>query len=430
MSRLRRFVDLGVATAMIAATLSCASLARSVAARNGTASAPRVASASGSSFVGLTPARVADSRPGETTIDGVLAGGGTHAAGTITTVPIAGRGGVPNNATAVALNVTATQASGAGYATVYPCGTPPPNASNLNFEPGQTIPNAALVKIGDNGAICVYVSQATQLIVDVDGYFPTSSSSDPTPTTLPPTTTVPPGTSVPQDPIAFTKGQVFSLQSALSEYWIYVPESYDASHQTPTKLFVWLHGCEGHGEFDIDTVSPGGNQDWISIAVGGREGGCWDPAGDGSIVKAAIANVKSHFNVDPHRVILGGYSSGGDLAYRTAFYDAGEFAGLLAENTTPFRDTNSTQEESLAAASWKFHVVHLAHLQDETYPIDTVQAETDAMSNAGFPITRIERTGTHYDDPGAIVEGAPVPGTDADLVALLLPHIDDGWRSP
>ena len=103
---------------------------------------------------------------------------------------------------------------------------------------------------------------------------------------------------------------------------------------------------------------------------------------------------------------------------------------MLAENTSPFRDTNSTQEASLAAASWKFHVVHLAHLQDDVYPFATVQAETDTMIDAGFPLLRIERPGTHYDDPGAIVDGAPVPGTDADLVALLLPHIDDGWRSP
>jgi predicted esterase len=225
---------------------------------------------------------------------------------------------------------------------------------------------------------------------------------------------------VPPDPIPFATDDVFSLESALSTYWIYVPESYDESHQTPTTLFVWLHGCGGQGEFDIYTVSPGGDQDWISIAVGGREGGCWDPGGDGTLVKAAIADVKRHFNVDPQRVILGGYSSGGDLAYRTAFYDAGAFAGVLAENTAPFRDTGSSQAASLAAASWKFNVVHLAHLQDTTYPIATVRAETDAMLAAGFPITRIERPGTHYDDPG----------TDADLVALLLPYIDDGWRSP
>ena len=314
----------------------------------------------------------------------------------------------------MALNVTVTQATGAGYATVYPCGSQPPDASNLNFVTGETIANAAVVKIGDGAAVCVFVSQATQLIVDISGYFASGS----------------PLTSVPPDPIPFTKDTVFSIATTLSNYWIDVPNSYDASHQTPIKLFVWLHGCGGQSAGDIYTVSPGGNQDWISIAVGGREDDCWDPNTDRPKLMAAISDVESHFNVDAHRVILGGYSSGGDLAYRTAFYDAGAFAGVLAENTSPFRDTGSSQEASLAAASWKFNVVHLAHLQDNTYPIGTVRAETDAMTAAGFPVTRIERVGTHYDGANAIVSGQVVPGTDADVVALLLPHIDDGWRSP
>ena len=413
MIRQRRLVAVGVAVSMVAATVSVVGLLRPIDA--GVAAAADA----GSSFVGLVPARLADSRLGAVTVDGVLAGVGERGLGSVTVVPVGGRAGVPVGAVAVALNVTVTEAGGAGYATVYPCGSAPPNASNVNFVVGQTVANAVVVKVGDGGAVCVFVSQPTQLIVDVDGYFPGS-----------PSTPVPPPTSVPPNPIPFTKDQVFSLESPLSNYWIYVPESYDASHQTPTTLFVWLHGCGGQGQFDIYTVSPGGAQDWISIAVGGREGGCWDPVGDGALVKAAIANVKSHFNVDPQRVILGGYSSGGDLAYRTAFYDAGSFAGVLAENTAPFRDTGSTQEASLAAASWKFNVVHLAHLQDDTYPIGTVRAETNAMTAAGFPVTRIERVGTHYDEPGAIVNGVAVPGTDADLVQLLLPHIDDGWRSP
>lgn len=239
-----------------------------------------------------------------------------------------------------------------------------------------------------------------------------------------------PVSSVPKNPIPFTAGVPFTLNSPESNYWVYVPRSYDATHATPTTLFVWLHGCGGESSGDIYTVSPGGTQDWISIAVGGREGGCWDPNADQAKVLAAIADIKTHFNVNPRRVILGGYSSGGDLAYRTAFYNANSFAGILVENTSPFRDTGSSQAASLAAASWKFHVVHLAHLQDTTYPIAGVRAETDAMVAAGFPLTRVEVDGGHYDEPGAIENGHAVPGTSADLATYLLPHIDDGWLSP
>ncbi|HEY4095677.1 MAG TPA: CARDB domain-containing protein [Baekduia sp.] len=235
----------------------------------------------------------------------------------------------------------------------------------------------------------------------------------------------PPASSVPTDPFPFTKDEVFFRSEAQGNYWIYVPPSYDETHATPTTLFVWLHGCGGQSEYDISTVSPGGAQRYIAIALDGREGDCWDVNADPAKVMAAVADVKTHFNIDPHRVILGGYSSGGDLAYRTAFFNASSFAGVLAENTSPFRDTGSSQDASLAAAAWKFHVLHLAHTEDDTYDIDGVRQETDAMATAGFPITRIERPGHHYDADTATT------GTDHDLTTLLLPHIDaDGWRAP
>ena len=234
-----------------------------------------------------------------------------------------------------------------------------------------------------------------------------------------------PGGAVPPDPIAFEKNKVFTLNSAETQYWVFVPKSYDESHSTATRLFVWLHGCGGESAGDIFNVSPGGDQSWISIAVGGREGQCWDPGNDQSKIFAAVASMKSHFNISSQSVVLGGYSSGGDLAYRTAFFNSSSFAGVLAENTAPFRDTGASQQESLAAATTKFNVVHLAHTEDDTYPIDTVRKETGAMKDAGFPVKLVERKGSHFDEPGN-----GLPGTDADVQTYLLPHLDDGWLSP
>jgi hypothetical protein len=236
--------------------------------------------------------------------------------------------------------------------------------------------------------------------------------------------------SAPTNPIPFEADVPFELQSAAAPYWIDVPHSYDATNRTPATLLVWLHGCGGESSGDIWVVRAEEAQRWIAVAPGGREGGCWNPNADQALVKATLASVKTHFNIAPRRIVLGGYSSGGDLAYRTAFYDAGDFAGVLAENTAPFRDTGSTEGASLAAASWKFNVVHLAHLQDTTYPIAEVRPETEALAAAGFSIERIERPGHHFDAPGAKVEGAKVPGTDADLRAYLLPHLEDGWTAP
>jgi hypothetical protein len=224
-----------------------------------------------------------------------------------------------------------------------------------------------------------------------------------------------PVSSVPTAPVPYTANEPFALDGS----WLAVPAAYDATHRTPTTLLVWMHGCGGEAAGDIYTVSPPSDGRYIAVAVGGREGTCWDPGGDQDRVLATIAAVKTHFNVNPRRVILGGYSSGGDLAYRLAFYHATQFAGVLAENTSPFRDTGSSPSASLAAAAWKFPVVHLAHTGDAEYPIDGVRAETDAMIAAGFPLTRVERPGEHYD-----------ANTDGDLQTLLLPHLDDGWLAP
>jgi pimeloyl-ACP methyl ester carboxylesterase len=235
-----------------------------------------------------------------------------------------------------------------------------------------------------------------------------------------------PISTVPTAPIPYKAGTPFEHSGGGAEYWAYVPRSYDASGQTPSTLFVWMHGCEGEAGGDIWTVDPEaggeGRQDWLTLSLVGREepgNECWVPGTDQNAVLAAIADFETHFNIDRRRVILGGYSSGGDLAYRTAWEHATLLAGLLIENSAPFRDTGLTQQQALAAAAWKFPVVQLAHTGDKTYGIEEVRGEIGALQGAGFPVTLLERPGKHYDSH-----------TNADLVELLLPHIDDGWLAP
>jgi hypothetical protein len=82
---------------------------------------------------------------------------------------VAGRGGVDADAKAVALNVTVTEASGAGFLTVFPCGVAIPTASNLNYVTGSTVPNAVISKLGTGGKVCLFAQRTTHLIVDVNG---------------------------------------------------------------------------------------------------------------------------------------------------------------------------------------------------------------------------------------------------------------------
>ena len=127
-------------------------------------------------YVPLAPARLADTRPGFTTVDNVAAGGGLVGAGTTLQVLVAGRGGVASGAVAAALNVTAVDAGGAGFVTVFPCGEARPTASTLNITAGSTVPNAVIAKLGTGGAICVFTTQPTHIVVDVNGFFPLVTS--------------------------------------------------------------------------------------------------------------------------------------------------------------------------------------------------------------------------------------------------------------
>jgi hypothetical protein len=237
-----------------------------------------------------------------------------------------------------------------------------------------------------------------------------AAPSTPAPTGPP----VRPANTVPAHPVAYNTDDV----TQLSDYWVFVPHAYDDTHHTPAKLFVWMHGCGGDAEGDLYTIADP-TQDFITLSLGGRDGDCWDVNADPAKVLAAIAGAEDHFNIDQRRIVVGGYSSGGDLAYRTAFYNAYTFAGLLALNTAPFRDTGSTRQQSLAAAAWKFHVVHLAHTSDEAYGIDEVRSEVGALQTAGFPTTLVERPGLHHD-----------ANTFTDVTQYLLPHLGDGWTAP
>ncbi|MEY2554678.1 MAG: hypothetical protein QOC57_2538, partial [Ilumatobacteraceae bacterium] len=118
------------------------------------------------------PARLLETRAGLPTVDGQFQGGGPVGRGSTLTLTVNGRGGVPGNADSVVLNVTATEAAGPGYITVYPCGQPQPVASSLNYSTGQTVPNSVIAKVGSNGSVCLFASEATHLIADVAGYFP------------------------------------------------------------------------------------------------------------------------------------------------------------------------------------------------------------------------------------------------------------------
>ncbi|MEM9514611.1 MAG: hypothetical protein AAGA42_07095, partial [Actinomycetota bacterium] len=129
----------------------------------------------GSTLDPINPARFIETRAGQPTTDGSFSGVGRRAAGQETVVPVAGRNGVPLDATAVTVNTIAINPERNGFLAAYPCGESRPEASMLNYAAGETIAGGATIEIGDGGAICVYSHRALDLVVDVTAYTPNGS---------------------------------------------------------------------------------------------------------------------------------------------------------------------------------------------------------------------------------------------------------------
>jgi len=124
-------------------------------------------------FTGAVPSRLVDTRNAVGGPTGVITPGAPKSVpvrGVTVTVDATPQQ-VPADAAAVALNVTMVEARAAGYATVWPCGTPMPEASNVNFGRGGTAANGVIAPIGVDGSVCIFTSADAHLIVDISGWF-------------------------------------------------------------------------------------------------------------------------------------------------------------------------------------------------------------------------------------------------------------------
>jgi len=130
-------------------------------------------------FTGITPVRIFDSRPGTQ----------YPAESPNRTTPLGPNGkvrvrvrnivGVPGDATAVVLNVTAVAPTAAGYVTVHPGGAVP-NASNLNFAPGQTVAVHVTATVASDDMVeLVNAVGSTHLVVDLAGWYGPTGSGGP-----------------------------------------------------------------------------------------------------------------------------------------------------------------------------------------------------------------------------------------------------------
>lgn len=114
-------------------------------------------------FIATSPGRVLDTRATA-----------KPAAGSTTRIDTSAV--VPPDAAAVVLNVTATEATAAGFLRVQPTGATGVATANGNYVPGVDSGTMSIVQLGPDGDVEVYTSANTHVIADITGYITGAAS--------------------------------------------------------------------------------------------------------------------------------------------------------------------------------------------------------------------------------------------------------------
>ena len=246
-----------------------------------------------------------------------------------------------------------------------------------------------------------------------------SEQPSPTPTTTTPAVTPPTPTPSADKPgpapagctgITKDKDGFFTRTTPQGSYVGFVPKSYAGK---PTTLLVGIHGCGDSAlhfaQWAVNPYKTIATQDYISISIGGRDGQCWDTKNDEPKVTAAITDISTCFYVHQQKVVLAGYSSGGILAYKMGLTQSAKYAGIIIENS-------GLGGTAPSGASWKINVAHIAHLNDDSFPIAGTRADWAKLEAAKIPLQKKEVPGTH-------------DGDTLDWADFLIPKIAS-WKAP
>ena len=117
-------------------------------------------------FVAITPCRLVDTRTGNP-----IQGGTSQNF----IIPQLGDCNIPTSAAAYSLNVTAVPITTLRYLAIWPSSQIQPVVSTMNSYDGRIKANAAVVAAGVGGGVNVYVTDTSDVILDIGGYFIPSS---------------------------------------------------------------------------------------------------------------------------------------------------------------------------------------------------------------------------------------------------------------
>ncbi|MEO7652146.1 MAG: alpha/beta hydrolase-fold protein [Bryobacteraceae bacterium] len=211
------------------------------------------------------------------------------------------------------------------------------------------------------------------------------------------------------------------IDGSVQPYGITLPANYDPSK--PTRLYVWLHGrsnnmIESEFIYNFQNPKPPGNapvadQGQIQLDCFGRINSAgWHWAGEADVFEA-IAAVKKRFHIDDKRVMLRGFSMGGEGAWHIALHHPDRFAAVeIGAGTVSRRaQTQSLEPHQRATlriweniSEWALNVFNLP-LAGHDGEYDTGQLESSLRARA-----QLEREGFSSEGEPDYLRSKGAPG--------------------
>jgi dienelactone hydrolase len=129
------------------------------------------------------------------------------------------------------------------------------------------------------------------------------------------------------------RGYVSHVDGSVQPYGLTIPGSYDG--RTPMRLDIWQHGTNRTlnevafiTQQQADTAIPA-DQDYIQLEPLGRTNVSYRWAGEADLFEA-LASVQRRYNIDPHRIVLRGFSMGGASSWHLGLHHPGRWAAIEA----------------------------------------------------------------------------------------------------
>jgi len=199
-------------------------------------------------------------------------------------------------------------------------------------------------------------------------------------------------------------------------YAAHVPEG-EGPHPTLLLLHGW--GASAHDLLGLAPILYGGRalvlcpQGALAMELApGMAGYGWFPLGEGREPDAEEVEASAEtlvrfldqacerYPVDPHRLVIGGFSQGGFMAYLLALRTPERFAGLLAMSAWLPAAVDLGLEKTSGHSQLPTLVVHGS--DDPAIPIEQAQDAQEVLAGLGVPVDYREYAMGHEIRPEAI----------------------------